>query len=222
MTSNICKGWAGLFLLLAVLAGGTSGNGAWAESFDALQSVLGSPDPSLRTGAMEKIARIGGGDAVKALISVLNDQEEDWRIRIRAMRLLGEIGDPHAEDALMGALNEYCPAMKWNAAAALGQFSKSPRVVNALIDALEDRNLYVRERAAQALGEIGNPKAVPFLLTVLQEKSFALRLAAVRALGRLGSPEALPSLQQVAENDPESFIREAAVAALRKIAAEGE
>ncbi|MCC6346025.1 MAG: HEAT repeat domain-containing protein [Nitrospirales bacterium] len=215
MISSICRRCAGIFLLLLIaVLGGINIRTAGAEPPEVLQGELRVPPERLQLEAVEKPARSGDIGAVKTVIAILNNRDEDWKIRIRAMRLLGDIGDPRAEDALMSALRELCPALKWNAAAALGRFSKSPRVVNALIDALGDPDLYVREMAVQALGNIGDRKAVPFILSALAEKSFAVRISAIRALGRLGDPVALPSLQRAAEGDPDPLIRGAAGSAV--------
>ncbi|MFO0752218.1 MAG: HEAT repeat domain-containing protein [Thermodesulfovibrionales bacterium] len=222
MISSICKRHAGAFLLLLIaVLGGLDNRRAGAEPPEILQGGLRIPAVRLQPEEMEALARTGDLHAVKTLIAILSNRDEDWKVRIRAMRLLGAIGNPHAEDALMDMLKELCPAMKWNAAASLGQFSKSPRVVNALITSLGDPDLYVREMALQALGAIGDRKAVPFILPALAEKSFAVRISAIRALGGLGDPAALPSLRRAAESDPESLIREAAGEAVRAIAGEG-
>jgi HEAT repeat protein len=47
---------------------------------------------------------------------------------------------------------------------------RSPRVVDALIEALADEDKYVRENAARALGGIGDAQAVPGLAGLPNEE----------------------------------------------------
>lgn len=137
-------------------------------------------------------------------------------MRIKAIKILGKSGDPAASDVLMSTLYELCPAIKWNAATALGNFRDDPRVVNALIHALGDDTLYVREAAIRSLGKIGNAKAVPDLIPFLGSESFAIRIDTVRALGKIGDSRAVPYLRRIAEHDAEPMVRKEALAALKK------
>lgn len=146
---------------------------------------------------------------------VLN-AHQDWHDRIKAIRALGRSGNPEASDTLMSALYDPCPAIKWNAARALGNFRDDPRVVDALISALGDDTLYIREAAVSSLGRIDSVKAVPHLISLLQSKSFAIRIAVVKALGRIGNAEAIPYLETAARHDRDPVIRKEAKSALEK------
>lgn len=159
---------------------------------------------------------------VKVGMSVIENQGEDWKIQIRAVKLLAEIKNYRAVDILIRTLEDPfftydCPALKWNAAFALGNFKNYDRVVDVLIDALNDKTLYVREAAIQSLGEIGSRKAVPYLIFALSDKSFAIRISAVIALGKIGDMEAIHFVKRVLENDADPHIRDEAVKALRRL-----
>jgi HEAT repeat protein len=171
---------------------------------------------------MEQLGRIGDDDSVRALMSVIENQGEDWKIQIRAVKLLAEIKNPRAVDLLIKVLDDPfftydCPALKWNAALALGNFKNYSKVVDVLIDALTDKTLYVREAAIQSLGEIGNRKAVPYLISALNAKSFAIRISAIMALGKIGDGAAIPFVKRVLDNDTDPHIRDEAVKALRRL-----
>jgi HEAT repeat protein len=146
----------------------------------------------------------------------VHNVREEWHLRIKAIRMLGQSGDPAASDVLMSTLYELCPAIKWNAATALGNFRDDPRVVDALIHALGDDTLYVREAAIRSLGRIGNVKAVPYLIAALSSESFAIRVDAVNALGRIGDARAVPYLRRIAKHDTDPMIRKEALAALKE------
>jgi HEAT repeat protein len=102
--------------------------------------------------------------------------------------------------------------------------------------ALKDNNLNVRYYAAQALGKMGAAAApaVPDLIGALDTNPSRepnlegppryykdARSVAAEALGSIGPPAkaALPRLREVAANDEEHEVREAAAAAIKKIEA---
>lgn len=195
---------------------------ATAEDMDALLRKLRHGKPEVRLSAIEALGRIRNAEALGELIGVIEDRTEDWTIKVRVVKLLGEIRNPWATSVLIKILDDpsftnNCAALKWNAAIALGNFKKSARVLDALIDALEDRTLYVREAAIQSLGEIGSRKAVPYLIFALNDKSFAIRMSAIIALGKIGDESAIPFVKRVLDNDADPHIRDEAAKALRKL-----
>ena len=66
--------------------------------------------------------------------------------------------------------------------------SLNPRVVEALISGIGDRELLTREASIQSLGRIGDPKAVQHLVVLLGDRSYAIRLSAIKALEEIGDP----------------------------------
>jgi HEAT repeat protein len=163
------------------------------------------------------VKKAGTGKTLPLYVKIANDAHQDWHERIEAIRALGRSGNPAASDALMSALYDPCPAIKWNAATALGNFRDDPRVVSALIGALRDDTLYIREAAVRSLGSIGNVKAVPYLISALRSESFAVKIEAVKALGRIGDAEAVPYLERAAHHDADPIIRREALSALERV-----
>jgi HEAT repeat protein len=109
------------------------------------------------------------------------------------------------------------PSERCSAAFKLARLANS-RALEPLFNALNEdiipfRSSYVREAAAQALGELGDKRAVKPLLSVLKKYSDAGRTgrAAATALGRLGDRRAVESLIDVL-ND--SVLSESAAQAL--------
>lgn len=162
-----------------------------AGDIDHLVENLQSSDRQTRLLAVEELGRIGDGKAVDALLNLVITKAEDWRIKIRAVRLLGEIADPGVSEVLVRVfndpfLNEECPAMKWDTAIALGKdFNKGSR-------------------------------AVPFLIPVLNDKNFAIKFGTIKALGNIGDPQAIPFLKQIAKNDNDPYIKGEALSVLKK------
>ncbi|HEY9638381.1 MAG TPA: HEAT repeat domain-containing protein [Coleofasciculaceae cyanobacterium] len=97
--------------------------------------------------------------------------------------------------------------------------TRSEYAIATLLDLLllKDQAPNVREKAAEALGEIGNETAVPALLKALDDDPvFTVRWATVTALGKIGSETVVPGLKK-ALDDTAYFVRLAAVSALGAI-----
>lgn len=192
---------------------------------DDLIIRLKSRDALEQASAVEALGKVKDQKAVNALLDFVFTKAENWKIKIRAIRLLGTIPDQKVSDKLVTVfnnpfLNEECPAMKWNTAIALGQeFNKGSRAVDSLIEALGHDNLLVREAAIQSLGKIGDSRAVPYLIPELRDKNFAIRFSAIKALGNIGNAEAEAFLRKVADTDNDPYVQQAAEAALDKIRA---
>ncbi|MCX7840301.1 MAG: HEAT repeat domain-containing protein, partial [Anaerolineae bacterium] len=90
------------------------------------------------------------------------------------------------------------------------------QAVPLLIAALRDEDANVRERAAYALGEIGDVRAVEPLLVALRDENADVRGRAADALGRIGDVRAVEPLL-VALRDESRLVRASAADALGKI-----
>ena len=206
-----------IYIFFFLSLGGKSG----AENIDKLISDLDKGDLRTRLSAVEELGRIGDEQSIDLLLNVADTSGEAWKIKIRAIRLLGEIGNVKAIDLLTKIfndpfLNHECPAIKWNTAIALGNFKSNSRVVDTLINGLQNKDeiLGTREAVIQSLGKIGDPKAVPFLITALDDKSFAIKLSAIKALGEIRDPKAIPPLKQIVNGDNDPDIKNEALSAL--------
>jgi len=125
--------------------------------------------------AVELLVRIGK-PAVEPLIQAL--ERKDWAMRQGAAEALGKIGDIRAIEPLIKSLKMWTPESPWqlpivNTEAhariswALSRFGES--AVEPLIQALKDNDHEVREKAAYALGEIGDERAVEHLTGLLKD-----------------------------------------------------
>jgi len=105
----------------------------------------------------------------------------------------------------------------WVREAAEGALRKiGPPALPAPLEALKDKDWQVRWAAAEALGRIGDLQALPALLEALKDKDWQVRWAAAWALGEIADPQAIPALIQ-ALKDEEWLVRQAAAEALGKI-----
>jgi HEAT repeat protein len=208
-----------LGVIFLIVAGGR----AIASSIDDLVANLHSNDQQIQLLAVEELGNIKDDRAVDALLQLVVNRGEDWRIKIKAIRLLGDVPDLRVLERLVKIfndpfLNEECPAIQWNTAVALGKkFNKGSRAVDSLIDAINHYNLLVREAVIQSLGKIGDSRAVPFLILALHDKRVAIKFSAIKALENIGDPQAIPFLKQIAENDSDPYVKGEALTVLKKI-----
>jgi len=206
------------FLILPVFAANV-----FAGDLEDLTKKLYDYDVNVQISAVEELAKMGDEKAVEALLKFVFMKTEDWKVKIRAIRLLGNIPDTGVSDKLVTIFNDpflnyECPAMKWNTAVALGhRHNKGTRAVDALIDALGYNNLLIREAAIQSLGKIGDPLSVPYLITALDDDRFAVKYNAVKALESIGSKEAVPFLQKIADAEKDPLLKEETQKAIENI-----
>jgi HEAT repeat protein len=121
--------------------------------------------------------------------------------------------------AALTLLNASDPLARARGARLLGECREDPeRLGPPLQIALGDPNLLVRARAAESLGQVGDPAAVTPLVKRLEDRSEdrEVRTRAAEALGRLGSEEAVEPLLDVLD-DPVWHIRYHAIVALGQI-----
>jgi HEAT repeat protein len=90
---------------------------------------------------------------------------------------------------------------------------KSVPLLIYVLNALKDKNPYVRATAAKVLGEIGDKTAVPALIKALKDENPDVRTAAAEALGKIGDKRAVPHLIK-ALKDKYFYVRTAAAKAI--------
>ncbi|MGI6374824.1 MAG: HEAT repeat domain-containing protein [Anaerolineae bacterium] len=119
---------------------------------------------------------------------------------------------------LMRALSHADPAMRSQAALALGRL-RAPEAVGPLISAMLDDHNSVAVMATQALGEIGEPAAVEALVVMLGNAVPERRVAALRALGQIGNEPAIDGIAGVLRGS-HTDLDEHAIAALARLGPE--
>ena len=116
----------------------------------------------------------------------------------------------------------FCPL--WHALIENGARSQlgeigSEKAVDALLQALKDKDSYVGFIAAHALGNIGSEKAVDALLQALKDEDSYLKRIAAEALGKIGSEKAVDVLLQ-ALKDEDLYVKRIVGEVLGKIGSE--
>ncbi|HSW64910.1 MAG TPA: HEAT repeat domain-containing protein [Dissulfurispiraceae bacterium] len=205
--------------LLSLLLASFSGSPVSAGSLEQWAIQLGHADDDMRTEAALELLKMRTPEAAYALADFMDSAFMDWRLKIEIMKLLAERKLPRAVKSLAVVLEiEQCPALKWHAARALGNFAGSEPALASLLRTFPDEDEpQVREGIVMSLGELRDGRAVALLSALLRDKSFAVRHAAMQALGKIGSPEALPHLQKALQAEKDAVAQEALRNAIRTI-----
>jgi HEAT repeat protein len=116
-----------------------------------------------------------------------SDKEE----RRDAVMRLGWMARPDASRAAAQALKDDSPIVRATAARALLSMP-GDEAAGALLPLLQDKDEFVRQETAYALGETRSHLAVPALVTTLErDKKESVRGAAAVALGKIGDESAV-------------------------------
>lgn len=156
-------------------------------TFNTLVRQLRSSSPDVRVHAIGQLAQYGpeASKALPYLIENFRDRREP--VNRAAEKAIVAMKEPGAQ-ALATLLSDQDSWVRCRAASALGRMpAEAASVVPALVEALHDRDFCVSEKAALALGAVGDP-AVPALLEALKSNSATTRKGAAEALGYM-SPE---------------------------------
>jgi len=108
-----------------------------------------------RRKAVYKLGMVGGDEALKALMSAVEDDNEDLIVRGRAAQMLGKMRDTRAVESLINALEARGYQTPIHAAQALGVIGDK-RAIEPLLAIVDDHsNESTREAAADALVRLG-------------------------------------------------------------------
>lgn len=149
-------------------------------------------DENLQTRrAAEQELKAAGAAAVPALIDALADEEE--RVRISAVIVLGRIKDPRAIEPLIELLRDRSPKMwdvLWDAFWAL-RASAAP----ALIDALASNDPDVRWRIVALMGSSRDARFTePLIAALNKDPDTGVRVRVATSLGKIGDRQACEAL----------------------------
>jgi len=203
----------------AVMSLGKSGN---PQAIEPLIGTLGDSDCTIREHAAVFLGKIGDKRAVEPLIKTLTDSDSD--VRIAALGALGEIGDARAIDPIIDTLDDLNSKITGMAAAILDKLHWQPQkdqagaayyiakmefdqwlqigkpAVEPLIRALRSWGEEKKPlRAAEVLGEIGDPRAAAPLVELLGDEKLGAKKEIQEAIVKLRKP-AVPELIDAMKN----------------------
>jgi HEAT repeat protein len=146
------------------------------------------------------------------------------RAAIDVLETMGPAAAP-AASALVAALADADPFVRWAAARTLGKISPvaADTAVPGLVRLLADLDLDLRKASLVALGRYGPAAktAVPDLTRAMRYTDADLRMAAIQAVGAVGGPEAYVAIPALVEavTDTDDRVRLTAIEVLGKFGA---
>ncbi|HXI83605.1 MAG TPA: HEAT repeat domain-containing protein [Verrucomicrobiae bacterium] len=168
------------------------------KAIAALVRAIVSDDREARLHAHEAIIRSRAVSALPSLTGYLHHPNRDVREKI--IRIFGEIGGGEQLPAVIEALKDTDPVVRFAAVQALRRL-RGEGLVEALQERCNDADANVRAESARTLGNLGERTAVPKLVELLRDSNGFVRAAAAEALGKLGDRSATTALIQVLTGD---------------------
>jgi hypothetical protein len=161
--------------------------------------MLKDDDPEARGVAIAMVGRIGGAEALPAILGRLKDKDEKPFPRSEAARALGRRRDRSAISDLekmaeTGEERERMAAML--TLARLGSKESVPK----MIANFTHTSVFVRQMAVASLGVIGAKDRIADIARMLKDDDGEVRAQAARALERLEGRNALPRILPLLED----------------------
>ena len=174
---------------------------------------------NVRCMAATILGNLTDESTVISLMYVMNDKEENYRLRLGAADALGRIGNSQAVIPLIKIVsdeNEKSVYLRESAAKALGMIDDE-RAVDYLINILEtpkyilDKFIYLKEKVIEALGKLNYKKAsrINVLKKVLQDESPYLRTSAIEALCETGEESIIHLIEPMIYDSSEKVAKTA-------------
>lgn len=160
--------------------------------------------------------------AVLPLLYVLNNKNENYKLRLSCAEALGRIGNNYAVAPLIDVVSdedEKSIYLRESAAKALGMLGDL-RAVDPLVSILEtkkgliDKFTFLKERIIESLGRIGEKdnRTLKALKNALMDEAAYIRLGAIEALSEIANDEAIPLVENMLKDEEEDVARGAVCA----------
>jgi HEAT repeat protein len=150
------------------------------------KTLVAGQDPALN---VRWLATLGGQSSINSLIA--NLKHPSSLVRIAAINILADLGEPRATENLFPLLDESNAQVRDAAATALKKLGFSSATLRTR---LESPNWRVRAEAANLTGRMHFTELIPLLINNLSDKEVEVRTESVIALGKLQAIDALDSL----------------------------
>lgn len=186
-----------------------------AGALEPLLPLLDDPDPFVRELAILGLQEVPAEGVAKALVAMLDDPE--MGVRSVAVSALGQMESEAAVQALARvAESDPDPHTRGMAVSGLGKAAAGePIAVAALVRLLDDEELAIRKKSAQALRWVADVRAVPGLVDRLgREADPEVREGIIQALSEFAADDRAVDGLLAGMRDPHWGVRGASAAAL--------
>jgi hypothetical protein len=226
---------------VAELAGRRFGGGAgrWIEGLEALQSTTDparrkalalelarSPVPPLRLEGLRTLLEIDSAEGLSALTALVAEADGNpraQRMAAQAIPLLAGTPGREVDEALYGFTGSVAGRVQVAALRTLEQRGDAQPMrvaLEALQPPLRSPDAGTRARALGEIAQLQSPSAVSMIVPMLRDPDSQVRLRAADALGRSGGGAAASAAVEPLLSDPVPAVRDSAVRAQRRLAAD--
>lgn len=150
------------------------------HALDGVLACLDDPDPAVRAGACETLARAADPNAVPKLFERLRDS--DPRVVQVAMGAIQSLGTAETEGLALAAARSRKPSVRLAALRILAYFGYGS-ALPTFLEALRGDDARLRDAAIQGLRFLEGPEAFEALLATTRAPEARTRAAAMRSLG---------------------------------------
>ncbi|MGD8752984.1 MAG: HEAT repeat domain-containing protein, partial [Anaerolineales bacterium] len=161
------------------------------KDVDGLLSIVkDQEDTKIRQEAVKALTRLDNPSVIQPLMELLADEEEDIFIRSIIPSCLGDRKETRAVGLLVRIVDKYLKSVRREpkdsiltvpSITALGEIGDS-RALKTLINALTDKNVFIRRESVQALRRLGDKRAIPELRKALKDADKVVRIYALHSL----------------------------------------
>jgi len=180
-----------------------------------LTTLQSDPDPLRRSYAAYALGEFFFAPGIAACATAVVS-DADARVRVAAASALGRLNDDGG-GALARALSDTDPTVRLAALASAGRINAFSGV-SSLAGLTTDGSAEVRRRAVEVMDALAAKDAVaPVAALAQNDADPRVRAAACHALGTFGDTSAIPLLTGLMGSDPDTFVRDQAQIALRRL-----
>ncbi|HEU4385757.1 MAG TPA: HEAT repeat domain-containing protein [Anaeromyxobacteraceae bacterium] len=207
------------------------------EAVPVLIQLTSSPDGFTQVAAVDALGDVGDPAAVEKLMAIATSDDAEPFTSKKALLSLGKIGDARAVPAVVKMLFRERRGATFFPEASVAASAIGAPAVEPLLAALEGRDQALqawarsagvvegalRAKAAQVLGDLGDPRAVPPLLKTLAwtdrfaDLQLLVRVYSAESLGRLRAREAVGPLGEALGREKDPNARDRYADALARI-----
>ncbi len=133
------------------------------------------------------------GNIQKALMSALQDQEENAEVRRRTLEAVAPFNTPDIHEYICWAYQSDDLKLKSSAIFAMGRTGETSWLPLLLAE-MDSSEPALRFETANACGDLGEEDVVPYLIELLEDDDYQVQIAGINALGKIGGSLAKQAL----------------------------
>lgn len=182
----------------------------------ALVAAARAASGAERDSALWALSRIGGGQAVDAILAALGDPALEAPLRVALLKSLGVRGDARATSALLAGVGSDVADVRKAALGALGALGDA-KAIEPLLGALGNLPKEDAPSAIAAIARVPASAGKPILLGQLDKANPTAQAVILGVLGGYGDKSLADLFRQWAASD-EALVAAAAIGALSSVA----